>query len=111
MGRDLLREGIAAVRQIWHDSGRTGQPRIATGRYFGLGDNAETIADDYIRHYYGDASVPVVRADTLTTAARLHDELQALEEAGTTDVILYPTSGGIEQVNRLADALQKTGHL
>jgi alkanesulfonate monooxygenase SsuD/methylene tetrahydromethanopterin reductase-like flavin-dependent oxidoreductase (luciferase family) len=111
LGLSMLQEGTAAVRQFWKEAGRPGQPRIATGRYFGLGDNADAIADEYIRHYYGDEVLPVVRADTLTTLDHLRAELEALQAAGATDVLLYPTSGGFEQVGLLAEALQNAGFL
>jgi alkanesulfonate monooxygenase SsuD/methylene tetrahydromethanopterin reductase-like flavin-dependent oxidoreductase (luciferase family) len=101
-----LQEGATAVRQAWNAAGRSGRPRIATGRYFGLGEYADAIADDYIRHYYGDEYFPSARADTLTTPEQLRAELQALEMGGATDVILYPTSGALEQVGLLAAALQ-----
>lgn len=110
-GLSILQEGTAAVQQAWEEAGRTGQPRIATGRYFGLGDNADAIADEYIRHYYGDEFFPTARADTLTTSEHLREELRALQAAGTTDLVLYPTSGGLEQVDLLAEVLQNTGFL
>jgi alkanesulfonate monooxygenase SsuD/methylene tetrahydromethanopterin reductase-like flavin-dependent oxidoreductase (luciferase family) len=110
-GLSILQEGAAAVQEAWKEAGRPGQPRIATGRYFGLGDRADAIADEYIRHYYGDQFFAAARADTLTTSEHLAGELQALQAAGTTDVVLYPTSGGLEQVGLLAEALQKTGFL
>lgn len=105
-GLSSLQEGATAMRQAWNEAGRSGRPRIATGRYFGLGDNADAIADDYIRHYYGDAYFSLARADTLTTTEHLRTELQALQKDGATDVILYPTSGALEQVGLLAAALQ-----
>jgi hypothetical protein len=80
-----------------------------TGRYFSLGHDADTIADEYIRHYYGDAFFAPARADTLTSTQRLRAELESLQTAGTTDVVLYPTSGELEQVGLLADALQTAG--
>jgi alkanesulfonate monooxygenase SsuD/methylene tetrahydromethanopterin reductase-like flavin-dependent oxidoreductase (luciferase family) len=108
-GLSVLQEGAAAVRQAWSEAGRTGQPRIATGRYFGLGEGADAIADEYIRHYYLDEYFPYARADTVTTSEHLRAELQALQATGVTDVILYPTSGGLEQVGLLAEALKDTG--
>jgi hypothetical protein len=80
-----------------------------TGRYFSLGDDADAIADEYIRHYYGDGFF--ARADTLTSTEHLRAELEALQAAGTTDVVLYPASGGLEQVTLLAEALQEAGFL
>jgi alkanesulfonate monooxygenase SsuD/methylene tetrahydromethanopterin reductase-like flavin-dependent oxidoreductase (luciferase family) len=111
LGLSMLQEGATAVRQVWQEAGRPGQPRIVTGRYFGFGDDADATADEYIRHYYGVEFFPVVRADTLTTAGHLGTEMRALQEAGTTDVILYPTSSGREQIDLLAGALKETGFL
>jgi hypothetical protein len=63
------------------------------------------------RHYYGDEFFATARADTLTTTERLRAELAARQAAGTTDVVLYPASGGLEQVGLLADDLREAGFL
>jgi alkanesulfonate monooxygenase SsuD/methylene tetrahydromethanopterin reductase-like flavin-dependent oxidoreductase (luciferase family) len=110
-GLSTLEEGTAAVRTAWAEAGRPGQPRIATGRYFCLGDDADAVADEYIRHYYGDEFFAAARADTLTTGQHLRTDLAALQTAGATDVVLYPASGELEQVGLLAEALQKAGFL
>jgi alkanesulfonate monooxygenase SsuD/methylene tetrahydromethanopterin reductase-like flavin-dependent oxidoreductase (luciferase family) len=104
MGQQTLEEGAAAVREAWASAGRAGEPRIATGRYVSLGHRADAIAEEYIRHYYGDEAVPVVRADTLTSAARIRDELDRLATTGVTDVVLYPCSTDIGQVELVAEA-------
>jgi alkanesulfonate monooxygenase SsuD/methylene tetrahydromethanopterin reductase-like flavin-dependent oxidoreductase (luciferase family) len=109
MGLPLLQQGAAAVRKAWADAGRAGQPRIATGRYFGFGDDADAIADEYIRHYYGDEGFEMARADTLTSPDRLTAALAELRAAGATDVVLYPTSSGLEQIGLLAEALDQAG--
>jgi hypothetical protein len=105
----VLQQGAAAVHQVWAAAGRPGQPRIVTGRYFSLGEDADAVADDYIRHYYGDDYFVAARADTLTTTERLGAELAALQTAGATDVLLYPASGRLEQVGLLAEALRQAG--
>lgn len=104
-GTATLEQGANAVREAWQDAGRAGEPRIATGRYFALGADADSVADDYIRHYYGDAYFDFARADTLTTPAQLHDHLAGLRAAGATDLVLYPASAKPDQVALLADAL------
>jgi alkanesulfonate monooxygenase SsuD/methylene tetrahydromethanopterin reductase-like flavin-dependent oxidoreductase (luciferase family) len=108
-GLSVLRQGTAAVHAAWAEAGRPGRPRIATGRYFSLGDDADSVADEYIRHYYGEEYFATARADTLTTTEQLRVELGALQAAGATDVVLYPASGRLEQVALLAEALQKAG--
>ena len=45
------------------------------------------------------------RADTLTSPQRLREELPRLAAAGCTDLVLFPCSGGLEQVALLAEAV------
>jgi alkanesulfonate monooxygenase SsuD/methylene tetrahydromethanopterin reductase-like flavin-dependent oxidoreductase (luciferase family) len=108
-GLDVLREGGAAAAQAWKAAGRDGRPRILTGRYFSLGDRAGADADEYIHHYYGDDYFEPARADTLTTAGELRDELERVSAAGCDDLILFPCSGDPGQVALLAGALDLKG--
>ncbi|WP_158088806.1 LLM class flavin-dependent oxidoreductase [Thermoactinospora rubra] len=105
----LLHEGRAAVERAWAEAGRHGRPRIVTGRYFSLGPNADEVADDYIRHYYGPDYFDPARADTLTSADQIRTELLRLSEAGCTDVLLFPCAGDLEQVGMLAEVLHDPG--
>lgn len=104
-GAAVLEQGANAVRKAWKDAGHSGEPRIVTGRYFVLGPEADAVAAEYIRHYYGDAYFEAARADTLTTPSALHHHLAGLRTAGATDVILYPASADHDQVARLAEVL------
>jgi alkanesulfonate monooxygenase SsuD/methylene tetrahydromethanopterin reductase-like flavin-dependent oxidoreductase (luciferase family) len=108
-GLSVLQQGAVATRAAWEQAGRSGRARIVTGRYFSLGEGAEATAEEYLRHYYGDAYFPAARADTVTTPKRLRAELEALAAAGATDVVLYPCSAGLEQVDLLAQALRAAG--
>jgi alkanesulfonate monooxygenase SsuD/methylene tetrahydromethanopterin reductase-like flavin-dependent oxidoreductase (luciferase family) len=108
-GFELFQEGAATVRDAWTEAGREGAPRIVTGRYFSLGPSADEIADEYIRHYYGDDYFAFARGDTLTDAEQLAAELRRLAEGGCDDVLLYPCSGDLDQVRRLAAALEDAG--
>jgi alkanesulfonate monooxygenase SsuD/methylene tetrahydromethanopterin reductase-like flavin-dependent oxidoreductase (luciferase family) len=110
-GLAVLREGAAAVGAAWEGAGRSGRPRIMTGRYFSFGEDADAIADEYLRHYYGEEYAPAARADTVTTPERLRAELEALQAAGATDVVLYPCSAGLEQVDLLAESVREAGFL
>jgi alkanesulfonate monooxygenase SsuD/methylene tetrahydromethanopterin reductase-like flavin-dependent oxidoreductase (luciferase family) len=49
-----LRDGAAAVAQAWDEAGREGRPRIMAERYFCFGSDADSTADAYIHHYYGE---------------------------------------------------------
>jgi alkanesulfonate monooxygenase SsuD/methylene tetrahydromethanopterin reductase-like flavin-dependent oxidoreductase (luciferase family)/FAD/FMN-containing dehydrogenase len=104
-GLDMLETGANTVRRTWAERGRPGEPRIVTGRYFSLGPDADTVADRYIRHYYGDEGAHLALADTLTNADQVRTEVDRLARAGVTDVILYPCSPGTDQVRKLAGAI------
>jgi alkanesulfonate monooxygenase SsuD/methylene tetrahydromethanopterin reductase-like flavin-dependent oxidoreductase (luciferase family) len=104
-GLRVLEAGVTAVRQAWADAGRSGEPRVVTGRYFSLGPNADAVADEYVRHYYGDEYFPSARADTLTSPGQVKHELDRLARAGATDVVLYPSSADLTQVELLGDAV------
>jgi alkanesulfonate monooxygenase SsuD/methylene tetrahydromethanopterin reductase-like flavin-dependent oxidoreductase (luciferase family) len=105
MGLQILNDGATAVRTAWAAAGRAGEPRIVTRRYFSLGQNADAVADEYIRDYYGDDAFPMARADTVTSPGQLQEELEQLTAAGVTDLVLYPSSSDLDQVRLLADAV------
>jgi alkanesulfonate monooxygenase SsuD/methylene tetrahydromethanopterin reductase-like flavin-dependent oxidoreductase (luciferase family) len=109
-GLEMLKNGASEVQQAWAGAGRAGQPRIVTGRYFSLGRDADSVADDYIRHYYGDEYFPAARADTLTSPEQVARELERLAEVGVTDLVLYPSSAEMDQIQLLAEAIQRAGH-
>jgi alkanesulfonate monooxygenase SsuD/methylene tetrahydromethanopterin reductase-like flavin-dependent oxidoreductase (luciferase family) len=106
MGLQVLVDGAGVVRRAWSDAGRVGEPRIVTGRYFCLGPHARRVADEYVRHYYGDEYAPAVLADTPTSQDELGEELARLADAGVTDVVLHPASAGLDQVRALAEAVR-----
>lgn len=49
---------------------------------------------------------PAARADTLTSPQQVQQEFDRLARAGTTDVVLYPSSADLNQVELLADAVR-----
>jgi hypothetical protein len=104
-GVDLLRAGAATLAKAWAEAGRDGRPRIVTGRYVAFGADADAVADDYIRHYYGAEYFGPARADTWTSPGRIRTELTRMEDAGCTDVVLYPCSGDPGQLELIADAV------
>jgi hypothetical protein len=106
-GLELLNEGAVTVRRSWTEAGRPGRPRIVTGRYFSLGPEAEETADEYIHHYYGPDFFDVARAGTLTDDEQILAELRVLSEAGCDDVLLFPCSGELEQVELLGKAITR----
>ncbi|TDD66540.1 LLM class flavin-dependent oxidoreductase [Jiangella aurantiaca] len=109
-GHDTLLRGSGDVRAAWERAARPGEPRIVTGRYVSLGSGGGEVADDYLRHYYGAEYWTAARAGTATTVRELHDELARLDDAGVTDVLLYPCHADLDQVARIADVINDRLH-
>ena len=107
-GFDVLLGGIASAEAAWSNAGRPGRPRIVVARYFSLGPDADATADEYIHHYYGEEFFGAARADVVTTPAHLHAELQRLRDARCGDVLLFPCSADLDQLRRLAAALDES---
>lgn len=105
-GFELLKTGAAAVRDLWQEAGRTGAPRIVTGRYVSFGGpDAMQQAEHYLAHYYGADQAHHALADTPTTPDALAAELDRLATTGVTDVVLYPCTAEVAELHRIADAV------
>lgn len=106
---ETLSEGGAAVRREWAKAGRSGRPRVLVERYFCLGTDAAATAEEYVAHYYGAEALPQIRSDVLTDIDQLREEIDRLAEAEADDLVLFPCSGALEQIDLLAGALDKVG--
>jgi hypothetical protein len=74
--------------------------------YFVIDDNAEQLAARSLGDYYaflGDYAQQIV-AGAAKSAETVNQYLSAFEAAGADEVICFPASTGVEQVDRLADA-------
>ncbi|MGH3042263.1 MAG: hypothetical protein ACRDNG_11110, partial [Gaiellaceae bacterium] len=56
--------------------------------------------------YYGEEYFAAARADTLTSPEQLARELERLAGVGVTDIVLYPASADLDQVQLLAEAVR-----
>jgi alkanesulfonate monooxygenase SsuD/methylene tetrahydromethanopterin reductase-like flavin-dependent oxidoreductase (luciferase family) len=107
---DLLNTGVAGVREEWAKAGRTGEPTFATARYFCLGKNAEAQRDSYAVAYYGgDDILPVVGPHAVTNDDELTDHLTRVKEAGVSELVLLPCTATFDQIELLAEALERVG--
>lgn len=101
---DAVREGAAAVRATWRDADREGEPRTVALAYFGLGD--EETSRRNLHDYYDFTEA----ADMITDAAarspeRVREVAGAYEDAGTDELILFPTVPRLDELDALADAV------
>jgi alkanesulfonate monooxygenase SsuD/methylene tetrahydromethanopterin reductase-like flavin-dependent oxidoreductase (luciferase family) len=97
----------ARAQAAWTDLGRPGRPRLWGQGYFALGDAERGNA--YLRDYYaftGPFAERIVAAN-LTSARAIKDFVRGYEEAGCDELVLLPTVGDVEQLDRLAEAVSR----
>ena len=83
--------------------------RKASLAYFSLGPDAQAHAERSIGHYYaflGDYTSQIVES-VATTPEMVSGYVQAFEQAGCDELIFFPGSKHLHQVDELADVLGK----
>jgi alkanesulfonate monooxygenase SsuD/methylene tetrahydromethanopterin reductase-like flavin-dependent oxidoreductase (luciferase family) len=103
---DALSAGQAKLEQQWSAAGREGKPRTMALMYFALGDDAEQIAQQNLGNYYsflGEYAQNVVQS-AAKDAGTVKQYLAGFEQAGADEVICFPASDDLSQVERLAEA-------
>lgn len=96
------------ARAAWSDAGRPGWPLLWAQGYFALGGE-QIIAQgaDYLRRYYAFTGpfAEKIAAGQLTSPQAIAQFLQGYAEAGCDELVLLPTVGELDQVDRLAEVL------
>lgn len=103
---DMLAQGLERLRAAWSKAGRDGEPRSMALFYFALGRDGERIARDALGDYYaflGDYAERVV-AGAAKDADTIKQYLSGFEAVGADEVICFPVSADVGQVELLADA-------
>ena len=102
----MVTQALDKLTAAWTAAGRTGRPRTMALFYFALGQDADKMAAESLGDYYaflGDYAQQVV-SSAATDAGTVRQYLAGFEAAGTDDVICFPASADVSQVDRLADA-------
>jgi alkanesulfonate monooxygenase SsuD/methylene tetrahydromethanopterin reductase-like flavin-dependent oxidoreductase (luciferase family) len=102
----MVTQALDKLTAAWTAAGRTGRPRTMALFYFALGKDAEQMAASSLGGYYaflGDYAQQVV-SSAATDADTVRQYLAGFEAAGTDDVICFPASADVTQVDRLAEA-------
>jgi alkanesulfonate monooxygenase SsuD/methylene tetrahydromethanopterin reductase-like flavin-dependent oxidoreductase (luciferase family) len=101
---DMFSQGLEKLNAAWSSAGREGRPRTMALFYFALGDNAEEMARTTLSDYYaflGDYAKQIV-AGAAKDVRTVKQYIAAFEAAGADQVICFPTSTELDQVDRLA---------
>jgi hypothetical protein len=102
-----------AAEASWKAEGRAGNPRFVGAFYFGLGPNALERASVSIRDYYAfmGPGVESMLRSLPTTPETVQQAIQARLTIGMDEVIAWPCIAELDQVNRLADVVNKIAGL
>ena len=103
---DMFAQGLEKLNSEWASAGREGKPRTMALFYFALGDDAEQMARDSLGDYYaflGDIAEQIV-AGAAKDSETVRQYIAAFEAAGADEVICFPTSTDLGQVDLLAEA-------
>jgi len=101
---EQLRGMMERVRSIWSEAGRPGSPEFRALSYFALGDEVAAEAEQNLAAYYGDYGGRVW-AGAVKSADEARHRVQAFEQVGADELILFMAAPAIEQVERLASAV------
>ena len=106
-GPDMFKAGAEQVRQAWHQAGREGEPRFVALAYASLGDQGQEHARSYLGDYYAFGGyADAVVAGALTSPQAVRGAASAFEAAGCHELVLFPCSSGLEQVELIAAAVR-----
>jgi alkanesulfonate monooxygenase SsuD/methylene tetrahydromethanopterin reductase-like flavin-dependent oxidoreductase (luciferase family) len=105
-GVEAFTGGLAKLQAAWAAAGRSGEPRTAALGYFSLGPDAEAVARASLGDYYAFAGpyAESVIAGALKDPAAIRESLAAFAEAGCEEVVLFPASADLGQIELLAAA-------
>ena len=89
----------------WSDLGRPGKPKLWGQGYFAFADPGR--GEAYLKDYYAFTGpfAEKIAAGNLTSARAVKDYVRGYEEAGCDELVLFPTVGDIDELDRLQEAL------
>lgn len=99
------------ISEAWKNAGRSGEPRWVAASYFALGPNALEQATRYINANYGyNPELAARRLQSIpTTRETLEDIIKRQSDMGVDEFILRPCAGEVEQMERLAEVIERLG--
>lgn len=105
---DHMAAGATKVRAAWREAGRDDEPRLVALCYFALGDTARDDADRYLHSYYGflgDQVAGMISGGAVVTPEMAAQYRDGFAQAGADELIYFPCSTNVGQVDLLADAV------
>ena len=108
-GPAMFADGAAGVRDAWTAAGREGAPRLVALGYYALGSGGPDAARRYLTDYYGflGPMADQIAAGASTDSDAVRSTVDAFAEAGCDELILFPCSPDLDQVDRLAEVAMR----
>jgi alkanesulfonate monooxygenase SsuD/methylene tetrahydromethanopterin reductase-like flavin-dependent oxidoreductase (luciferase family) len=108
-GRDPqgTRQLFNLAEESWKAAGRPGKPRLVGCFYYALGPDAKERAGAYLRSYY-TLTGPMVETmiNNLPIAIEtIKERIQAYADIGVDEVILWPCTPDLEQIDQLVELI------
>ncbi|GLW93554.1 monooxygenase [Actinokineospora globicatena] len=93
------------ARAAWYDHGRTGDPALWGQGYLAVSDPDR--GRDYLSDYYAFTGpfADKIAAGALTSVRAIKDYIRGYADAGCDELILFPTTLDVADIDRLAEAL------
>jgi alkanesulfonate monooxygenase SsuD/methylene tetrahydromethanopterin reductase-like flavin-dependent oxidoreductase (luciferase family) len=96
------------AEESWKGAGRPGKPRLVGCFYYALGPNAKERASAYLRNYYAmlGPMVEMMINNLPITIDAIKTRIQAYEDIGAGEVIIWPCTPDLEQLDQLAELIR-----
>ena len=111
-GRDPkgTRQFFNLAEESWNAAGRPGKPRLVGCFYYALGPDARERAGTYLRRYYAflGPMVETMINNLPITIETIKERIQAYADIGADEVILWPCTPDLEQLDQLAELVDQT---
>ncbi|HLZ58142.1 MAG TPA: LLM class flavin-dependent oxidoreductase [Ktedonosporobacter sp.] len=100
-------EFFKMAEQAWQAAGRPGKPRLVACTYFGLGpDAANKVATSFLDYYtFMGPAAQQVASRIPSTPEAVRAIIEAFQNIGADELILWPGIAELDQINRLQDLL------
>jgi alkanesulfonate monooxygenase SsuD/methylene tetrahydromethanopterin reductase-like flavin-dependent oxidoreductase (luciferase family) len=104
---DAFKETLPKLKEAWQAEAREGEPKTKALCYYALGDGGKEAAQQDLGEYYEWLGKDI--AQSIVDSAVISPDMAkgyiaAFEEAGADELIFFPASSDIAQVQMLADA-------
>jgi alkanesulfonate monooxygenase SsuD/methylene tetrahydromethanopterin reductase-like flavin-dependent oxidoreductase (luciferase family) len=109
---DVQAELVQRIRSGWAAAGRRGRPYLQASVNFGLGpEQAIAAGKDHLARYYGFSPeyAQVNVDDMVSSPGEARDTVRRYRDLGFDRLLFHPTTAGVEQLDRLADAILQPG--